>query len=90
MLRYRKNQILLPFNFWPAPVPREGKNIYEMRSYTLKVGKAIYTCTLYLFFFERSIHKILHFLEILNCWIIDNTCKEITWFKYFTIDIECG
>lgn len=51
MLRYRKNQILLPFNFWPAPVPREGKNIYEMRSYTLKVGKAIYTCTLFFFFF---------------------------------------
>lgn len=41
MLRYRKNQILLPFNFWPAPVPREGKNIYEMRSYTLKPGSMI-------------------------------------------------
>ncbi|XP_048739082.2 protein NipSnap-like isoform X2 [Ostrea edulis] len=41
MLRYRKNQILLPFNFWPAPVPREGRNIYEMRSYTLKPGSMI-------------------------------------------------
>ncbi|XP_061197146.1 protein NipSnap-like isoform X2 [Saccostrea echinata] len=41
MLRHRKNQILLPFNFWPAPVPREGRNIYEMRSYTLKPGSMI-------------------------------------------------
>lgn len=43
-----------------------------------------------LFFFERLIYKILYFLEILNCWIIDNICKEIIWFKYFIIDIECG
>lgn len=65
MLRYRKNQILLPFNFWPAPVPREGKNIYEMRSYTLKVGIAIYMYIV-LFTLKKSIHKILHFLDILN------------------------
>ena len=38
MLRSRKNQILLSFSFWPQLEPREGPNIYEMRSYTLKVG----------------------------------------------------
>jgi hypothetical protein len=37
MLNARSNQILLAFNFWPELVPREGPNIYEMRSYTLKV-----------------------------------------------------
>ncbi|RUS78703.1 hypothetical protein EGW08_013524 [Elysia chlorotica] len=38
MLRSRKNQILLAFSFWPTISPREGTNIYELRSYTLKPG----------------------------------------------------
>jgi len=38
MLRYRRNQILLAFSFWPAIEPREGSHIYELRSYTLKPG----------------------------------------------------
>ncbi|XP_033749041.1 protein NipSnap-like isoform X2 [Pecten maximus] len=41
MLRSRKNQILLPFSFWPEPTARNGSNIYEMRSYTLKPGTMI-------------------------------------------------
>ncbi|CAC5421467.1 unnamed protein product [Mytilus coruscus] len=41
MLRSRKNQILLAFSFWPKLEPRNGKNIYEMRSYTLKAGTMI-------------------------------------------------
>ncbi|KAL5015001.1 hypothetical protein ScPMuIL_009271 [Solemya velum] len=41
MLRSRKNQILLAFSFWPEPAPRDGRNIYEMRSYTLKPGTMI-------------------------------------------------
>ncbi|XP_060072727.1 protein NipSnap-like [Ylistrum balloti] len=41
MLRSRKNQILLPFSFWPEPTARSGSNIYEMRSYTLKPGTMI-------------------------------------------------
>uniref|UniRef100_K1RW45 NipSnap-like protein 2 n=1 Tax=Magallana gigas TaxID=29159 RepID=K1RW45_MAGGI len=53
MLRYRKNQILLPFNFWPAPVPREGKNIYEMRSYTLKQS-AIYVAIRYSYWHNKN------------------------------------
>jgi len=38
MLRYRRNQILLAFSFWPPIEGREGPNIYELRSYTLKPG----------------------------------------------------
>ncbi len=38
MLRSRKNQILLPFSFWGDVKQRESSNIYELRSYTLKVG----------------------------------------------------
>lgn len=41
MLRARKNQILLPFSFWPEIKPRDGTNIYEMRSYVLKPGTMI-------------------------------------------------
>ncbi|KAL3858092.1 hypothetical protein ACJMK2_012706 [Sinanodonta woodiana] len=41
MLRSRRNQILLAFGFWPEIQPREGKNIYELRSYTLKPGTMI-------------------------------------------------
>ena len=37
MLRSRKNQILLAFSFWPEMAPRPPSNIYELRSYTLKV-----------------------------------------------------
>jgi len=39
MLRYRRNQVLLPFSFWPEIAARaDGPNIYELRSYTLKVS----------------------------------------------------
>jgi len=38
MLRYRRNQILLAFSFWPPIQPREPSHIYELRSYTLKPG----------------------------------------------------
>jgi len=38
MLRYRRNQILLAFSFWPPVQAREGSHIYELRSYTLKPG----------------------------------------------------
>jgi len=41
MLRARSNQILLSFGFWPELKAREGPNIYEMRSYTLKPGTMI-------------------------------------------------
>ncbi|KAK7088707.1 protein NipSnap-like isoform X1 [Littorina saxatilis] len=41
MLRYRKNQILLAFSFWPELKPRPPSNIYELRSYTLKPGTMI-------------------------------------------------
>ncbi|XP_041347861.1 protein NipSnap-like [Gigantopelta aegis] len=41
MLRYRRNQILLPFSFWPEPTPRPPTNIYELRSYLLKPGTMI-------------------------------------------------
>ncbi|XP_046550104.1 protein NipSnap-like isoform X1 [Haliotis rubra] len=41
MLRSRRNQILLAFSFWPELKPREGKSIYELRSYVLKPGTMI-------------------------------------------------
>uniref|UniRef100_A0A6D2XIJ7 Nipsnap homolog 2 n=1 Tax=Takifugu rubripes TaxID=31033 RepID=A0A6D2XIJ7_TAKRU len=37
MLMSRRNQLLLEFSFWNEPVPREGPNIYELRSYQLRV-----------------------------------------------------
>ncbi|XP_045591890.1 protein NipSnap isoform X2 [Procambarus clarkii] len=40
-LRQRSNQYLLPFSFWPPVSPREGGNIYEIRSYFLKPGTMI-------------------------------------------------
>uniref|UniRef100_A0A0P4WH42 NIPSNAP domain-containing protein n=1 Tax=Scylla olivacea TaxID=85551 RepID=A0A0P4WH42_SCYOL len=40
-LRQRTNQFLLPFSFWPPVTPREGGNIYEIRSYFLKPGTMI-------------------------------------------------
>ncbi|XP_010073163.1 PREDICTED: protein NipSnap homolog 2 [Pterocles gutturalis] len=41
MLLSRKNQLLLEFSFWNEPVPREGPNIYELRSYQLRPGTMI-------------------------------------------------
>uniref|UniRef100_A0AAQ4RGD0 Nipsnap homolog 2 n=1 Tax=Gasterosteus aculeatus aculeatus TaxID=481459 RepID=A0AAQ4RGD0_GASAC len=41
MLMSRRNQLLLEFSFWNEPVPREGPNIYELRSYQLRVGNAL-------------------------------------------------
>lgn len=37
MLMSRRNQLLLEFSFWNEPVPRDGPNIYELRSYQLRV-----------------------------------------------------
>lgn len=38
MLMSRRNQLLLEFSFWNEPLPREGPNIYELRSYQLRVS----------------------------------------------------
>ena len=40
-LRQRTNQFLLPFSFWPLVTPRDGGNIYEIRSYFLKVSGVV-------------------------------------------------
>ena len=41
MLLSRKNQLLLEFSFWNEPIPRSGPNIYELRSYQLRVSPAV-------------------------------------------------
>ncbi|XP_020852328.1 protein NipSnap homolog 1 [Phascolarctos cinereus] len=41
MLLSRRNQLLLEFSFWNEPEPREGPNIYELRTYKLKPGTMI-------------------------------------------------
>jgi hypothetical protein len=41
LLRARHLQYLLSFSYWPVMEPREGSNIYEMRSYRLKPGTMI-------------------------------------------------
>lgn len=38
MLLSRRNQLLLEFSFWNEPLPRQGPNIYELRTYKLKVS----------------------------------------------------
>uniref|UniRef100_W5M983 Nipsnap homolog 2 n=2 Tax=Lepisosteus oculatus TaxID=7918 RepID=W5M983_LEPOC len=41
MLLSRRNQLLLEFSFWNEPVPRQGPNIYELRTYQLRPGTMI-------------------------------------------------
>ncbi|XP_074640620.1 protein NipSnap homolog 1-like isoform X1 [Tubulanus polymorphus] len=41
MINSRSNQILLSFSFWPFEKPTQEKNIYELRTYTLKPGTMI-------------------------------------------------
>ncbi|NWW75262.1 NIPS1 protein, partial [Climacteris rufus] len=41
MLLSRRNQLLLEFSFWNEPHPRQGPNIYELRTYKLKPGTMI-------------------------------------------------
>ncbi|NWX46208.1 NIPS1 protein, partial [Steatornis caripensis] len=38
MLLSRRNQLLLEFSFWNEPLPRQGPNIYELRTYKLKAS----------------------------------------------------
>lgn len=47
MLLSRRNQMLLEFSFWNEPQPRMGPNIYELRTYKLKVlpSHQIPTCS---------------------------------------------
>ena len=37
-LHRRQNQMLIQFDHMPDPLPREGANIYELRTYKLKAG----------------------------------------------------
>lgn len=41
LLRMRNSQFLLTFSYWPQIAKRDGNNIYEIRSYTLKPGTMI-------------------------------------------------
>uniref|UniRef100_A0A668SLA1 NIPSNAP domain-containing protein n=1 Tax=Oreochromis aureus TaxID=47969 RepID=A0A668SLA1_OREAU len=41
MLLSRRNELLLEFSFWNEPLPRQGPNLYEMRTYYLKPGTMI-------------------------------------------------
>nr|XP_039248148.1 protein NipSnap homolog 1-like [Styela clava] len=41
MLLGRRNQLLFEFSFWNTPEPRDGPNIYELRTYQLKPGTLI-------------------------------------------------
>ncbi|KAF5281897.1 hypothetical protein FQR65_LT14481 [Abscondita terminalis] len=41
LVRSRHLQYLLAFSYWPAVKPRQGNNIYEIRSYALKPGTMI-------------------------------------------------
>ncbi|XP_030918312.1 protein NipSnap homolog 1, partial [Geospiza fortis] len=41
MLLSRRNQLLLEFSSWKEPQPRQGPNIYELRTYKLKPGTMI-------------------------------------------------
>uniref|UniRef100_A0AAR2L893 NIPSNAP domain-containing protein n=1 Tax=Pygocentrus nattereri TaxID=42514 RepID=A0AAR2L893_PYGNA len=41
MLLSRRNQLLLEFSFWNEPLPRQGPNVYELRSYQLRPGTMI-------------------------------------------------
>ena len=38
MLLSRSNQLLYEFSFWNEVVPRDGPNVYELRTYFLKVN----------------------------------------------------
>lgn len=40
-LRERHLQFLLGFSYWPKIENRDGRNVYEIRSYTLKPGTMI-------------------------------------------------
>lgn len=42
MLLSRRNQLLLEFSFWNEPLPRKGPNIYELRTYKLKVRHEVF------------------------------------------------
>lgn len=64
MLLSRKNQLLLEFSFWNEPVPRPGPNIYELRSYQLRVSTEIWVnCSLWvplmLIKKKLSVHSVI-------------------------------
>lgn len=40
-VRKRRSDFILRFNFWPHMKPREGKSIYELRTYRLHPGKLL-------------------------------------------------
>ena len=64
MLRSRYNQILLRFGFWEFKKEREGNNMYELRSYDLKVSFTVTVWSLILlwYFFKVNWMSQRHLL----------------------------
>lgn len=72
MLLSRKNQLLLEFSFWNEPVPREGPNIYELRSYQLRVSFS------FLYFLSYMMSWNVQRVFVQRGWKTDIVLK--TWF----------
>lgn len=58
MLMSRRNQLLLEFSFWNEPVPREGPNIYELRSYQLRVRREFIPSLVVLVCLVSLVHNV--------------------------------
>lgn len=60
MLISRRNQLLLEFSFWNEPLPRPGPNIYELRTYDLKVSthrRTLHVSSLFSYIVDAVVNK---------------------------------
>ena len=75
MLLSRKNQLLLEFSFWNEPIPRSGPNIYELRSYQLRVSPGTGVHHVPSFFVQQDAHpwcreQSLGICSVMCAWLI--------------------
>lgn len=83
MLLSRQNQLLLEFSFWNEPQPRRGPNIYELRTYNLKVSLPAGRFSTLFCTFIHIVQKMLenfNFMTYLVCYVIKS--KLIPWLFY--------
>ena len=97
MLLSRKNQLLLEFSFWNEPIPRSGPNIYELRSYQLRVSPGTGVHHVPSFFVQQDAHpwcreQSLGICSVMCAWLIfspSSSSHFLFWFVCFCIFFFC-
>ena len=47
LISRQESEFLKSFSFWPAPSPRSGSHLYDVRSYSIRPGRLLFQSVFY-------------------------------------------